>query len=291
MSVNNYEEFFAKRMEEKGKELSSTTKKNYIGCFNKIVKDHDNKSIDNLIKDDSKLFDYIKSLQIKDGAKKNKLFMLSLYIKVLHKDLVNKSVIVNYCNKLSNDNEVVANVVVVEHKEADPKVLTLQDLQQKVLDVNNKQDKLVLSLLTNYNSLRTDLVNIKLKDYDDKTPHYKDGFIVYPQNSLMKVKNTNILKIKLNEEDKNAVESLNTEYLVEFKKTTTDRNNSFSKLVSSLSKKYFGETITLTRLRHLHTNEKVDFIDDSFKEKFKRVLDLAKSQNHSVETMMSHYYK
>jgi hypothetical protein len=67
------------------------------------------------------------------------------------------------------------------------------EIRDKLEAITHGQDKLVLSLLLNYEQvLRTDLALVWCKDYTDDEPRYVDGVIIFPT-----IKKTNHKSIQI----------------------------------------------------------------------------------------------
>lgn len=164
--------------------------------------------------------------------------------------------------------------------------------------VTNKIDKLLLDLLLNYPQvLRTDLADVKIRNFNDTEAHYKDGQIIFPQINKTKYKN---ITIKLTENDKQLVEDIMltnmSDYLILMrqnngKNTQQDRNNNYSKLIVKLSKKYLGLKLTQTDFRGISaTSDVVNAnLDEEFLETIKKLEELAKQRGHSLKTSINKY--
>ena len=174
----------------------------------------------------------------------------------------------------------------IRYKKKDTKVYPkLEDLKKKALDVTG-YEKLVLNLLLNYNCLRTDLVNVKLKNYSETEPRYLDGKIIYPTINKVDIKVP--IEIQLNNEDIIEIEKNKDEEYLLCKKISGKRQDNYSKFISRLTEKYLGEKLTQTDFRHIHTisNENECRIDKEFVEKYIEFSKRCKMNGHCIDTAL-----
>ena len=181
-----------------------------------------------------------------------------------------------------------------EKKKTQKKFPELKDLIEiyKNTPASLGEDRLYLSLLVNYNILRTDLANVKLKDYNETEPRYVDGCIIYP--SLNKVQIYEDIIVKLNQEDIDVIKTLGEarEYLFNIGGDISNRNANYTKFIKRLSTKYFKQPLIQTDFRVIHTNHnfKECGIDEEFIEKYEKISEMCKANAHCFSTALKTYY-
>lgn len=181
--------------------------------------------------------------------------------------------------------------ILVEKKQLPSKDEVIEILKEKG-PIKNPQDQLIMNLLFGEypQVLRTDLANVKLKNYSNTEPHYKDGQIIFPEIRKTNFKN---IRITLNNKDRELLESLvpNQEYLINFR-SNTNRNNAYTKYIQRITNKYIGIKLSQTDIRHITSTHQVlqqDLLTDDFIEKYKLLSMQAKARGHSLETALKHY--
>lgn len=255
--------------------LTVKTKKNYSNFLENIEK-HFNKTIREIILDDETgLYDYIENLGLAKKTVQDKKFIIVKYIKTMELNSV----------KFIETMKVIS----VVKKPAKIAKHTLTDIRAKFNEaiIENKNHKLLLSLLVNYDVvLRTDLCNVKVSNYVETEPFYKDGIIYFPINSCMKIKNKKEIKIVLSETDKELVD-VNKEFFIDI--SLKDKSNGYSKLLSKITKLYLGVKLNQNDFRHLHSTNALHNIDKDFIRKYEELKLKAFHQNHSLETLLNNY--
>lgn len=93
----------------------------------------------------------------------------------------------------------------------------------------------------------------------------------------------------LSKEDRELIESLNQEFLINFK--AKDRHNAYTKYIKRITMKYLGIALSQTDIRHVTaTNDCVEqCIDQDFIDKFKMLSYLASQRGHSLSTALKKY--
>ena len=255
--------------------LTEKTKKNYSSFLMNLEK-HFKKSIDEIIdKNEIILYEYIDSLPVSKKTVQDRHFILVKYINTMEIPSV----------KFIETMKVIS----VVKKPAKIAKHTLTDIRAKFNEaiIENKNHKLLLSLLVNYDVvLRTDLCNVKVSNYVETEPFYKDGIIYFPINSCMKIKNKKEIKIVLSETDKELVD-VNKEFLIDI--SLKDKSNGYSKLLSKITKLYLGVKLNQNDFRHLHSTNALHNIDKDFIRKYEELKLKAFHQNHSLETLLNNY--
>jgi hypothetical protein len=233
-----------------------------------------------LLEQEELIFEHIDNSGIKDTQ--GRKYALQDYIQIM--GLQDK-----YHYTIDKLKEGKFQVYESEKKKLDHKYPDLKELRLLVEKVEKSKEKLYLNLLLKYNVLRTDLANVKLKNYTNKDPRYIDGVIIYP--TLNKVKIYEDVITKLDSEDEEMIKELTGDYLIEINCDAENRNGNYSKLVPKLTEKYLSIKLTQTDLRHIHTNNnfKECSIDKEFIEKYKRISELCKRNGHCLETALETY--
>jgi hypothetical protein len=167
---------------------------------------------------------------------------------------------------------------------------TRNELRDKLTTIKHSENKLVLSLLLNYdNVLQSDLALVKMANYKDDEPHYKDGIIYFPR--ILKTNHKNI-KIELTAEDILLVESTasTTDYLIG-SILSQDRSNTFSKYVKRISKKYLNYSITITCYRKIIERQLLSElnINDEWIDKYNKLKLEVGKRGHDVQTVLQYY--
>jgi hypothetical protein len=132
------------------------------------------------------------------------------------------------------------------------------------------------------------LANVKIqKTGNEPYVNHEEKSIVFPVESCNKIKNKSEIKIHLTESDYNLIEATLGEYLIKI--STKDRCNGYSLLVSDISKKYLQQSYSNNSFRHLHSTYHLNDIDPDFIKKLQRFKEIARQQNHSLETLLENY--
>ena len=252
---------------------SEATKKQYKSFLVKLDNDI------GLNNDAPVLKAYVENLKLGDKTKQDKCFIIIAYLKYAKKPL------------FTFDKKPIERDVANKPKLADRK--ELQDVLNKA-EINNIEHKLLLSLLLNYPQvLRTDLADVKVKNFDKKVdPHYFDGNIVFPV--IRKTKFKSIVMV-LNDADKvladQIVKNATSEFLLTI--SSKDRNNSYTKLIKRITKKYLGTSLSQTNFRSiLASDDAKEFkVDRDFIDKVNILENRAKLRGHSLLTSLNKYTK
>ncbi|KAJ3308317.1 hypothetical protein HDV04_001383 [Boothiomyces sp. JEL0838] len=258
--------------------ITDKTKKSYLS-FYKLVEKELNKPMSILLKNPKQIFDWIDSKYTIEKTKRDKVNVIKSLQTFLKID-TNEST-----EKL---NEIQPKVVEMRKKELK---FELSDLRKKYAEIkdsiDNVQHKLLLSLLINYDfSLRSDLINVTTTKNDEGKPYIEGKFIIFPEESLSKVKNKNAFKIELSDEDYKLI-YFGNKYMLQT--ASTDRNHAYSKLVKLVSKKYLDKEMNNNDFRSIHS---LDIYDKFGKDFFKKLIefeDMLITQNHSKNTFLNHY--
>lgn len=262
-------------------DLTDKTKANYKNCLQKFEKDT-KKTIFELLCKESNFYKYISNLpNLSDKTKEDKKFIVLKFIKTMN--LKNTYFKKNLEKKSNKDSTIKKNQIIT-----DENLDNIKNYFKEIRNtIENNNHKLLLSLLINYQViLRTDLANVKLKNFKDTEPHYKEGKIIFPKGSCNKVSNKTVITIELSQDD---VQLLNfdNDYLLDI--NYKNRSNGYSILVSKISKQYLGKNFTQNDYRHLHSTHHLHFIDSDFIEKFNYLSEISRLQNHNLSTMLSFY--
>ena len=254
--------------------LAEKTVKTYISFLNKLEK-NTGKTMVELLENQNEIDEYINNLpNISDKTRNDKSFIVKSFISNLNLDVEYK----HGLQKVTSQQKVVD--------------VTLEDIKlefNKVKDtIPNKNHRLLLSLLLNYDTvLRCDLSNVKInKTGNDPYVNHSDKTIVFPKNSCNKIPNKSEITLKLTESDYSLIDS-SGEYLIKI--SIKDRCNGYSVLVSQISEKYLGKKLSQNSWRHLHSTHQVNFIDVDFIEKYKKLKEMARLKNHSIDVMLEYY--
>ena len=149
--------------------------------------------------------------------------------------------------------------------------------------------KFYYMLLTNHPVLRgADYYSITLRNFNRQNENYisfRRHRIIF--NKVVKSKNIKLpLTILLNQDEKellkNVIKNNKTDYL-----RGDDTLSHFKNVFRTRNKKYFNlpKGISIFR-RYFYSKLK---IDKNVKEQFMKILNIAKQQNHSLETTMMYY--
>ena len=233
-----------------------------------------------LLEQEELIFEHIDKSGIKDTQ--GRKYALQDYIQIMELDY-------HYNYTISELKKDKFKVYESEKKKTNFLYPDLKELRLKVEKLVPSKDKLYLNLLLKYNVLRTDLANVKLKNYTNKDPRYQDSVIIYP--TLNKVKIYEDIVVKLDSEDQKMIKELKGDYLIEINCDAENRNGNYSKLVPKLTEKYLSIKLTQTDLRHIHTNNnfKECGIDKEFIEKYKKISELCKRNGHCFDTALETY--
>jgi len=261
--------------------LTDKTKANYKSCLQKFEKDT-KKTIFELLCKESNFYKYISNLpNLSEKTKENRKFIVLKFIKTMN---LKNTYFKKKLEKKSDKNSTIKKNQIITDENLDD----IKDYFKEIRNtIENNNHKLLLSLLINYQAiLRTDLANVKLKNFNDTVPHYKDGHIIFPKGSCNKVSNKTVITIELSQDDILLL-NFDKEYLLDI--NYKNRNNGYSSLVAKLSKQYLGKNFTQNHYRHLHSTHHLHFIDSNFIEKFNYLSEIARTQNHQLDTMLSYY--
>lgn len=149
---------------------------------------------------------------------------------------------------------------------------------------------LLLNLYIKYPPLRSDYYTVKLRNFNpQKDNYYKDSVIYF--NYL--VKNDNKLEVKLENEEKNIIESLNSEYLFQPNTKTSPENmaNLFTRTISKYSQELFGKSVSINEFRRKYFTQIMNLTKGKdFPEAYQIVKDVAQKSNTSIEQIINYYY-
>lgn len=149
---------------------------------------------------------------------------------------------------------------------------------------------LLLNLYIKYPPLRSDYYTVKLRNFNSqKDNYYKDSVIYF--NYL--VKNDNKLEVKLENEEKNIIESLNSEYLFQPNTKTSPENmaNLFTRTISKYSQELFGKSVSINEFRRKYFTQIMNLTKGKdFPEAYQIVKDVAQKSNTSIEQIINYYY-
>lgn len=196
--------------------------------------------------------------------------------------------VISYINTMNLPNKYfIENTEPMEYVRKIEKVYPkLQDLKKDRVKQNDKYIELILNLLLNYNALRTDIANVKVRNYTEDDPRYVDGEIIYPTINKVKIKEN--IVIKLNKIDREILNNYSKEDNYIFKTESTNRNNAFGKYVKLITQKYLGQALTLTDLRHIKTADNFEKTDIT-KDNLEKLILLTKENGHSLNIAVKHY--
>jgi hypothetical protein len=121
--------------------------------------------------------------------------------------------------------------------------------------IENIEHKLLFSLICNDSIKRNDLTKVKVRNYDIETDAYvnsKTNTIIFP-----KLHTYESCDLQMTEYECSLYKQIEftTDYLLEIK--AKDRCNSYSKKISKLSEKYFGEKLNQNKIRKIIMNGKI----------------------------------
>lgn len=167
----------------------------------------------------------------------------------------------------------------------------LEEFQAQLDTIENNNERLVLSLYLLYPSLRSDILFVKYKNYNDDEPFYENGAIYFP--ILKKVKRSKPVVLNLDEETndlvKNNIKENETDYII---KITTDRNNSkrVSEFLQRISLKNFKQRLSINDFRKLHVDKMERNIQElPKKEQGRKRYELSKQMGHSLISQQLSY--
>lgn len=168
----------------------------------------------------------------------------------------------------------------------------LEEFQAQLPTIENNNEKLVLSLYLLYPSLRSDILFVKYKNYDDTNePFYENGVIYFP--ILKKVKRSKTVVLNLDEETnelvKKNIENNETPFII---KMTTDRTNSkrVSEFLQRISEKNFKQRLSINDFRKLHVDKMEREIEElPKKEQGRKRYELSKKMGHSMISQQLSY--
>lgn len=262
-------------------DLTDKTKDNYKNCLQKFEKDT-KKTIFQLLSKESNFYKYISNLpNLSDKTKEDKKFIVLKFIKTMNLKI---TYFKKKLEKKLDKNSTIKKNQIITNENLDDIKKYFKEIRNTI---ENNNHKLLLSLLINYQViLRTDLANVKLKNFEYIEPHYNEGKIIFPKGSCNKVSNKTVITIDLSQDDI-ALLNFDNDYLLDI--NYKNRSNGYSSLVSKISKQYLGKNFTQNDYRHLHSTHHLHFIDSDFIEKFNYLSEIARNQNHQLNTMLSCY--
>jgi hypothetical protein len=201
--------------------MSAQSSIKVYNCFVKQIESQLNMKLSDALLQDKLVYNHIENQTVTPITKRNKHFQISKFIKL---------------NNLNIVYDFDKQPIKIDRKELPKRA----ELRAKLANITNTQDKLVLSLLLNYEQvLRTDLALVKCKDYTQDEPRYVDGVIIFP---TIKKTNHKNLQIKLLPEDILLVDTSKL-YLIDSIKSV-DRCNSYTKYIKKITKKHLDIELT-----------------------------------------------
>jgi hypothetical protein len=183
------------------------------------------------------------------------------------------------------------NIIETEDPVIELNLPTLETLKERINEIINPSHRLLFNLLTCYSTvLRTDLANVKIRNYKETEPHLKDNIIVFP--SINKVKINEPIILELNEVDIQLLNQIkfNDEFLIPIDCEPKNRNNNYSKLITKLSKRYFSLHLNQNCFRKIATTQSISSVSHlNIKEQNAVLNEQARLRGHSVSTARSFY--
>lgn len=172
---------------------------------------------------------------------------------------------------------------------------SLDTLKESLEKIENKEHKLIFSLIMNNDLKRLDLANIKIRNFDTQ----KDAHINSKTNTIIFTelnKTFSKSSIQLNKEQSDLYNDIHftTDYLVTLDcKVDCKKNrcNSFGKRIKVWSKKYFGEeNLTNTMFRKIDTTTKIKKNEHlPLKLQLEKLREDCNGRDHSIKTALDHY--
>jgi hypothetical protein len=174
-------------------------------------------------------------------------------------------------------------------KESKAKDLNLPDLVKLLPNIQNINDRLILSLYLKYPSLRSDVFYVKFRNYEENEPRFITNKIVFPETIKTKKK----IIIDLDETEINLIElniqDSNDDFIV---KSTRNKNvgGAVTKEMKRITRLHLGVELSINDIRKLHIN----FLENSIKnmsnkEAGQARIELAKKMSHSVLSQQQSY--
>jgi hypothetical protein len=250
--------------------MSAQSSIKVYNCFVKQIESQLNMQLSDALLQDKLVYNHIENQTVTPITKRNKHFQILKYIKL---------------NNLepSVDYEFDKQPIKVDRKELPKRA----ELRAKLANITSVQDKLVLSLLLNYEQvLRTDLALVKCKDYTQDEPRYVDGVIIFP---TIKKTNHKNLQIKLLPEDILLVDTSKL-YLIDSIKSV-DRCNSYTKYIKKITKKHFDIELTQNSMRKAIERELIEElgITDEWIATYKKLRIETAKRGHCLDTVFEYY--
>lgn len=187
----------------------------------------------------------------------------------------------DYTNELKKTNQTV-NAKTLDNKEEVP-VIT-QEMKQKVLDMQDGYLKLIMILLIEYPALRlSDYTTIKIKGYKSKVDNYiTKGCTKVVFNVFVKVQGKPIT-IKIRKEHRGLFKSIISN--IKGNILTGKLNvEALKKQISRLNKSLGIPSGASIYRRTTYTD-----VPKEFKEVYARIQEIAKNQNHTIQTAIQSY--
>ncbi|KAJ3250614.1 hypothetical protein HK103_003298 [Boothiomyces macroporosus] len=285
-------EEFKNKCEKEG--LKEGTIRGYLSFLKKLERTS-GKTVDEWLKDEEGLFLYIKEKRyIKDGedditVKTNLNHLNTVKTYMLKAGFESKYFI-------EKVDEFRKMPIPKKKKEVQEETIDLTKLKEKFeevkKDIKNKNHKLLLSIVLNHAVQRNDLANVKIRNFKITEPHYADGKIIYPPKSCNKVPNAFEIVLELTEEEIQLIDYSKGDYLIN-SIISPDRPNAYGRLLAENTQKYLGVRVGQNKFRHVKSTDVINKaleISPGFFEAYEMLSKAAFFQNHSLDTMLKHYY-
>lgn len=172
--------------------------------------------------------------------------------------------------------------------------ITLEELVAELDTIENTNEKLVLSLYLLYPSLRSDILFVKFRNFDESAePFYSNGVIYFPV--LKKVKRNKVIVINLDNSTIKLIKENITnsnednDYII---RMTTDRDNSkrVTEFLQRISYKNFKVRLSINDFRKLHIDKNERNIQKlSRKEQGRSRIELSRKMGHSLLSQQMSY--